>query len=332
MNGAPLAGPLLQSFFTEHLLNHKCVSPQTVHAYRDTFRLLLNYIRDEMHIAPSSLQLPQIGADCILSFLDNLEQKRGNCARSRNARLAAIRSFFRFVALREPGCVALATQVLAIPVKRADRLLVGYLTRAEIEAMLAVPDLSCWSGRRDHTLLLTLYNTGARVSEVATMRRAQFQHGSSSFICLKGKGRKERTVPLWSKTARALHNWFIEIHDMPGDLAFPSARGVMISRHGITYIIDRIVQQAAVDCPSLRSKSVSPHVIRHSTAMHLLQSGVDTSVIALWLRHESTETTHIYVEADLATKERALKTLAPPASKSGRFRADDALIGFLASL
>ena len=332
MTGSPLAGPLLQSFFTDHLLNHKCVSSQTVHAYRDVFRLLLNYIRDQTRIAPSDLQLSQIDADCILSFLDHLEHKRGNCARSRNARLAAIRSFFRFVALREPACVALATQVLAIPAKRADRLLVGYLTRPEIEAMLAVPDPSRWSGRRDHVLLLTLYNTGARVSEIATMRRSQFQRGSNNFICLKGKGRKERTVPLWNKTARALRNWFNEIHDMPGDLAFPSARGAMLSRHGVSYILDRIVQQAAVHCPSLKSKSVSPHVIRHSTAMHLLQSGVDTSVIALWLGHESTETTHIYVEADLATKERALENLAPPGSKSRRFRADDALIGFLASL
>jgi site-specific recombinase XerD len=198
--------------------------------------------------------------------------------------------------------------------------------------MLAVPDLSCWSGRRDHVLLLTLYNTGARVSEIATMRRSQVQCGGSSFVCLKGKGRKERTVPLWKKTARALQNWFNEIHDIPGDLAFPSARGAMLSRHGVTYILDRIVQRAAVHCPSLKSKSVSPHVIRHSTAMHLLQSGVDTSVIALWLGHESAETTHIYVEADLATKERALENLAPPGSKFRRFRADDALIGFLASL
>ena len=332
MTASLLAGPSFQSFFADHLLNHKGVSPQTVHAYRDTFRLLLNYMKDEARIAPSDLRLEQLGADRILAFLDHLEQKRGNCARSRNARLAAIRSFFRFLALREPGCVALATQVLAIPVKRADHLLVGYLTRIEIDAMLAVPDLSRRGGRRDHVLLLTLYNTGARVSEICTLRRSQFQPGSSSFLCLKGKGRKERTVPIWNKTARALQSWFNEIHDVPGDLAFPNARGAMLSRHGVSYILDQIVQQAAVHCPSLKTKTVSPHVIRHSTAMHLLQSGVDTSVIALWLGHESTQTTHIYVEADLDMKEKALENLAPPNSKFRRFRADDALIRFLESL
>lgn len=332
MISSPSVGLLLQSFFVDHLLRNKQASHQTVHAYRDTFRLLLEYMRDTVHIAPEDLRVSELSAECILSFLDHLEQKRGNCGRSRNARLAAIRSFFRFVALRQLDCIAMATQVLAIPIKRTDRRIVGYLTRTEMEAIIAAPPVSSWIGRRDHALILTLYNTGARVSEIAYVRRSQFQFGSSNYIQLKGKGRKERTVPLWSKTVRFLQSWFKEIQKSGGDLAFPNARGAALTRHGVTYILDQAFQKAARNCASLQSKSVSPHVIRHTTAMHLLQSGVDISVIALWLGHESTETTHIYVEADLATKERALEKLAPVASKLHRFCADDSLMSFLGSL
>ena len=254
MMDSPLVGPLLQGFFADHLLNHKHVSPQTVSSYRDTFRLFLNHLQETAGAAPAKLRLSQMHADAILSFLDSLEQKRHNCARSRNA------------------------------------------------------------------------------SEIATLRRSQCHFGASSFLQLSGKGRKERTVPLWPKTARVLQNWFKEIHDLPGGIAFPNSRGAELSRHGVTYILDRAFQRAAVNGSSLTGKSVSPHVIRHTTAMHLLQSGIDTSVIALWLGHESIETTHMYIEADLATKERALEKLAPPNSRNGRFRADDALLRFLASL
>lgn len=332
MTPSPLAGPLLQACFADHLLQHRRASPETVRAYRDTFRLLLNHCHRTAQSPPSGLRLSQLNADAILSFLDALERERGNCARSRNARLAAIRSFFRFVALREPVCVAIAARVLAIPVKRTDRHIVGFLTRPEIDAILEAPDASSRSGRRDRALLLTLYNTGARVSEIARIQRRQFEFGSSSFICLNGKGRKERTVPLWGRTASVLRTWFREIPTVPGDLAFPSARGEPLSRHGVTYILRRAVHHATSRCPTLKGRTVSPHVIRHTTAMHLLQSGVDTAVIALWLGHESIETTHMYIEADLATRERALASLAPAGPKTRRFHADDALMAFLASL
>lgn len=324
--------PLLHAYFVEHLLNHKRVSPQTVSAYRDTFRLLLNWLRESSRKEPASLVLADLDAQTILSFLNALEEQRGNSVRSRNARLAALRSFFRFVALRQPESLELATRVLAIPVKRGTRKLVGYLTRPEIEAILAAPDQSCWSGRRDHALLLTLYNSGARVSEIAALERDQVNFGSSTYLLLRGKGRKERSVPLWSKTGRVLRTWFQTPAEVQSNLAFPNARGKALSRFGVSYILAHAVRCACSTCPSLKTKHVSPHILRHTTAMHLLQAGVDLSVIALWLGHESIETTHIYVEADLATKERALEKLAPPGSKLGVFHADDALLSFLARL
>lgn len=333
MNSAPLLGPLLQGFFADYLLTHKRASPQTVAAYRDTFRLLLQARYETTQTQPSALRLTDLDAPAILSFLDGLERQRGNAVRSRNARLAAIRSFFRFVALREPESVALASRVLAIPVKRTTHKLVGSLSRAEVEALLAAPDQAAWTGRRDYALLLTLYNSGARVSEIIALKRRQVNFGATAFLHLLGKGRKERTVPLWSKTARVLQTWFREIASFPGDdFAFPNARGGPLSRYGVGYLIDRASEIASTNCPSLKTKSVSPHLIRHSTAMHLLQAGVDLAVIALWLGHESVETTHIYVEANLALKEQALQKLAPVEAKAQRFRADDDLLAFLASL
>jgi integrase/recombinase XerD len=322
--------PLVQTFFAEHLLHH--ASPQTVGAYRDTLRLLFGFLRETTRTEPSALHLANLDAPAILAFLDHLEERRGNAIRSRNARLAALRSFFRFVALREPESLVIATRVLAIPVKRADRRLVGYLTREEINALLAAPDRDERAGRRDHALLLTLYNTGARVSEIVTMRCSQLTLGASTFLHLHGKGRKERTVPLWPRTARVLQAWFREIGGPPDGLAFPNARGGPLTRDGARYLLSQAVRIAALRCPTLCGKRVSPHVLRHTTAMHLLQAGVDPSVIALWLGHENVETTHVYVEADLATKERALAKLAPAGQPARRFRADDKLMTFLATL
>lgn len=327
----PLVGPLLQAFFAEHLLIHKEASPQTVNAYRDAFRLLLMFLRETNGIQPVSLRLGDVDVPQILAFLDHLETRRQNRARSRNARLAALRSFFRFVTMREPTSLALASRVLAIPVKRVDRPLVGYLTRAEVDALLASTDRTSWVGRRDHALLLTLYNTGARVSEIARLQRAQTELGGSACVHLHGKGRKDRAVPLWPKTARVLRTWFRELGLRDG-LAFPSARGQPLTRDGVAYLLKRTANAAREHCPSLRNKRISPHVIRHTTAMHLLQAGVDLSVIALWLGHESVETTHGYLEADLATKERALAKLLPASTVVPRFRPDDALLSFLASL
>jgi len=325
-------GSLIQAFFAEHLLTHKRASPRTVSAYRDTFRLLFGFLHETAGIEPSSLRLADLDAPAILSFLDYLEAHRRNSVRSRNARLAAVRSFIRFVALREPESLALATRVLAIPVKRADRRLVGYLTRAEVDAILAAPDRLKWAGRRDHALLLTLYNSGARVSEIAALRRSQAVVGASSFLQLHGKGRKERVVPLWPRTARALKSWFHECAGPPDAPAFPNARGGPLTRDGVSYVLERAVRMASASCSSLQAKHVSPHVLRHTTAMHLLQAGVDLTVIALWLGHETTQTTHMYVEADLATKERALAKLAPAGQPVSRFKPGDALMSFLASL
>jgi len=265
-------------------------------------------------------------------YVHYLEHRRGNAIRSRNACLAAIRSFARFLALRDPESLAITTRVLAIPNKRADKKLIGYLTRDEVEALLAAPDRSCWSGRRDYALLLTLYNSGARVTEVTTLNREQVCFGPPTFLQLKGKGRKERTVPLWPQTSQVLQAWFDELGDRADPVAFPSARGWSLSREGVDYILQKAVQKAASVCPSLSTKRITPHVMRHATALHLLQSGVDIAVIALWLGHESIETTHGYLEIDLAHKEQALQKLSPVEGEVTRFVADDPLLAFLTSL
>ena len=331
-DSAPLVGPLLQRFFAEHLVHHKQASPQTVACYRDTFRLLLEFLQKQIRVEPSALRVTDLDAPTILSFLDHLEQERKNSVRSRNLRLAAIRSFSRVVALREPRYVDLAARILAIPVKRSERKLVGYLTRLEVEAILSAPDLSKWQGRRDYALLLTLYNSGARVSELISLEPTQVHFGTSNFLTILGKGRKQRSVPLWSKTARVLRNWFSELRTMSATKAFPNARGSTLSRDGVNYILQLAVQRGAVTCPSLSSKRISPHTLRHSTAMHLLQSGVDITVIALWLGHESIETTHGYIEADLVMKQKALAKTTPHPGRNNRFKASDSLLKFLAAL
>lgn len=323
---------LVQSFFVEHLRNHKGASEQTVSAYRDTFRLLLRFLAEKKGAAPTNLCVDDLDAPAILSFLEHLEHERRNSVRSRNARLAAIRSFFRFVALREPEALAVSTRVLAIPVKRFSRSVVNYLTKAEMEAILAAPDRSERSGRRDHAMLLLLYNTGARVSEITGLKVSQFQFAKETFVKLCGKGRKERSLPLWPQTRRVLRSWLEELGGKSDSYVFPNARGNPLTRYGVAYILSKAVTVASAECESLTSKRVSPHVVRHTTAMHLLQSNVDESVIALWLGHESTETTHVYVEADLAMKERALEKLAPSGGRAKRFRPDDALLGFLDGL
>jgi len=319
-------------FFAEHLSQHKAVSPRTVCAYRDTFRLLLGFVKDSSGLSPAALCIDDLDAPRILCFLDYLEHDRNNSARSRNARLAAIRSFFRFVALREPAALAVATRVLAIPVKKTEHRLVGYLTRTEMDAILVAPSPTGRSGRRDRALLLTMYNTGARVSEIARLRQCDVTLDTSPHVHLQGKGRKDRAVPIWSRTARTLRFWFKEIGAVPAEPAFPNARTGHLSRHGVAYIVGKAFNSARVACPSLEHKRVHPHLIRHTTAMHLLQSGVDLAVIALWLGHESLETTHIYVEADLQMKRQALDKLAPAGRPARPFTPDDSLMTFLAGL
>jgi len=333
--GLTPVGPLLQAFFIDYLYGQKRASARTVESYRDTFRLLLRFLQQTTGKAPSALHTLDLDAPVILSFLDHLECQRNNQPQSRNVRLAAVRSFFRMAAIRDPGSVGVATRVLAIPVKRTDKRLLGYLTRQEMEALLGAHELSQWAGRRDHALLLTLYNTGARVSEMTGLQKTQVHFGTKTFVQFKGKGRKERAVPLWSSTSRTLRTWFEELDSDPryrASTAFPNARGMALSRDGVDYILQHAVERSVTACPSLAKKHVTPHLIRHTSGMHLLQAGVDITVIALWLGHESTQTTHGYIEADLALKEKALSKVAPAGQKIKRFRADDELHRFLSSL
>ncbi len=324
-------GPLLRAFFTEHLTSHRLASPETVDRYRVTFRLLLEFLQRAKGKSPSSLCVSDVDAPAILEFLDHLEKERHNCVRSRNVRLAAIRAFFRLVALRDPASVNHATRVLAIPVKRTGRRLVHYLTRPEMDAVLAAPDRTRPTGQRDYALLLTMYNSGARLRDVSLKRR-HIQIGPTSFLEIHGKGRKERTVPIWAKTARTLKTRLETCAPSPESPAFPNAKSGHLSRDGVNYILLAAVRTAATACLSLPGKRVSPYVIRHTTAMHLLESGVDIATIALWLGHESIETTHGYLEADLKLKEKALQKLAPAGQAAPRFQADDPLLAFLKAL
>ncbi len=325
-----LVGPLLQFFFTDYLITQRRVSPQTIASYRDTFRLLLQFVDRETGIGPTALPVASLDAENILRFLDSLEKNRGNSVVSRNLRLTAIRSFYRMVAFRDPASAGIATHVLAIPLKRADTKVRPYLTREEIEALLASIDRTQWRGRRDYALLLTLYNTGARVSEIAALKCNQVSIASKSYVQLHGKGRKDRMVPLWPRTAKILKEWFRELQTQPTTVAFPSIRGEPLTRFAIHLLLRKTVAQTS--CPSLKNKRISPHVLRHSTAMALLQSGVDIAVIALWLGHESIQTTNEYLHANMAIKENALAKLQPVGKKFRRFKANDRLLEFLANL
>ncbi|KLU26561.1 integrase [Caballeronia mineralivorans PML1(12)] len=332
-NTDTLVGPLLQEFFLKHLMTHRNVSPQTLWSYRDAFRLLLQFIDTTMHIEPVALSLTHLSAAVILAFLDSLEKERNNAVRSRNARLAAVRSFFRWVAISRPDFAGLSTSILAIPTKRTDRRLICALSRPEIDAILGAPDLSTPCGRRDHAMLLTMYNTGARVSEITAMACSQVELGGhSSFVHLHGKGRKERCVPLWAATADALTKWMREQNAVPTSLLFTNYRGEQLTRNGVDCILKKAIAGGVNSCPSLSKKHISPHVVRHATATHLLQAGVDISVIALWLGHESIDTTHIYMESNLAHKEEALGRLQPAGQRMPRFHATDKVMAFLETL
>lgn len=332
MTTTSFVGPLLQFFFTDYLIKQRRVSLQTVASYRDTFRLLLQFMQRETGIEPAALRIPQLDANSILRFLDGLEKDRCNSIVSRNLRLTAIRSFYRMVALHDPASTGIATQILAIPLKRANTRLREYLTREEMDAVLASIDRTRWRGRRDYALLLTMYNSGARVSELSTLRQGQITFAGKSYVQLHGKGRKERVVPLWPHTAQILKEWFRELGVQEQAVAFPGIRGEPLSRFAIHLLLHKTVERARSRCPSLMKKRISPHILRHSTAMALLQSGVDIAVIALWLGHESIETTNKYLHADLSIKEKALAKLQPMGGKFRKFHADDSLLAFLTNL
>jgi len=323
---------LVREFFCDRLLNQQHVSPHTVAAYRDTFRLFLAFVQERRRKPSCSLILDDLDAPTVLAFLDDLEKGRGNSARTRNARLVAIRAFVTYAAARDPTALPLTQRILAIPQKRFDRPLLGHLTRAEVEAVIDAPDRSDWSGRRDRALFTLMYNTGARVSEAIGLYRADLVLGPTAAVRVRGKGRKDRCVPLWKATAIMLTQWLTEISADEASPLFPNRYGHPLSRSGVEDRLHRAVNAATNRCPSLRHKNVSPHTLRHTTAMHLLQAGVDITVIALWLGHESSDTTHQYIEADVEMKRQVLDRLDAPSTKNGRRKKVDELLSFLDKL
>jgi integrase/recombinase XerD len=323
---------LLQSFFTVRLMTQRKVSPHTIASYSDTFRLLLHFTRKKLRKAPSELALSDLNAPLIDAFLENLQKSRLNGARSRNLRLTAIRSFFRYAALEAPAESAVIQRVLAIPNQRQTRALVGFLTRPEIEALLAAPNRTKWLGRRDYAFLITAVQTGLRLSEMTALGQDDLSLGAGAHVRCHGKGRKERCTPLAKPTVAVLKSWIREQGPRESKTLFPSTRGGPLSADGVQHMLARHVATARKTCASLRKKRVSPHVLRHAAAMELLQGGVDRAVIALWLGHESVETTQIYLDADLALKEEAMAKTNPVKGAPKRFQPDDELLAFLKQL
>jgi integrase/recombinase XerD len=332
MRGTTGFPTLLETFFTRRLISQRKASPHTIASYRDTFRLLLQFAGRRLAKSPSTLTIEDLNASFLGTFLDDLESTRANGARSRNLRLTAIRSFFRFAALEAPQHSGLIQRVLAIPNKRQARPLVAFLTRPEIDALLAAPDLKTWLGRRNHTLLLTAIQTGLRLSEITSIRQRDVNLATGAHVRCEGKGRKERCTPLTKATIAALKSWIQEQGADGTRILFPSLRGGQLSADAVQHLVAKYAAVARRTCPSLADKRISPHVLRHTTAMELMQAGVDRTLIALWLGHESAETTQIYLDANLAIKEEILSKTTPVNTKPGRYRPDDDLLAFLKGL
>jgi site-specific recombinase XerD len=324
--------PILQSFFAERLIAQRNASPHTVLSYRDTLRLLLTFAHEHTGKQPSSLQLEDLDAPLITAFLNHLEQERSNTPRTRNARLAAIRSVYRFAALRHPEHAELIARVLAIPSKRTTRPVVCYLNRAEIDALLRAPDRDHWLGRRDHALLLVMITTGLRVSELTGLTCGDLQLEQGACLHCHGKGRKDRISPLTKQTVAVLRVWLKARAGRPDDPLFPTRRGGRLSRDAVEDLLAKHVTTATSASPSLARKHVTPHVLRHTTAMQLLDAGNDITVIALWLGHESIQSTQTYLHASLKLKEQALARTAPPHTSPGRFKPGDQLLAYLEKL
>ena len=332
MTRTPSLAPLLERFFTQRLMQQRQASPHTISSYRDTFRQFLIFAQQRLARPPSRLTFEQIDAPLITAFLEELETHRSLSTRSRNLRLTAIHSFFRYAAFELPTHAAQIQRVLAIPGKRFTRKLVSFLSRPEVDALLAAPDRSTWSGRRDHAFILTAVQTGLRLSEMTGLKREDFVSGGGAHLRVVGKGRKERCTPLAKPTRAVLNAWLREPPRGVNDVLFPSARGERLTVHGVQYLLNKHRVTASTRCPSLKHQRVTVHRLRHTAAMDLLQAGVDRAVIALWLGHESVATTQIYLEATLAMKEQALARTTPPTGKPGRYRPGDRLLGFLNSL
>jgi site-specific recombinase XerD len=322
----------LERFFTQRLMQQRKASTHTIASYRDTFRLLLLFIQKRLRKWPSKLDLEDIDAPLVVAFLDELEIARGVTVRTRNLRLTAIHSFFRYVAFEEPSRAAQIQRVLAIPAKRFTRALVPFLSRQEVDALLAAPDQRTWGGRRDHALILLAVQTGLRLSELTSLRSEDLHLGVGAHVRVIGKGRKDRCTPLSKNTQTVLGAWIREPPRASSQPLFPNARGGRLSAHGVHYLLSKHVATASDVCFSLKQKRVSPHVLRHTTAMDLLHEGTDPSVIALWLGHESIETTQIYLDANLELKQQILDRTTPPTGKPGRYRPDDKLLAFLKDL
>jgi len=329
----PSFAALVQAYFAEYLTQQRALSAQTIATYRDAFVLFLGFAESRLGKSPATILLGDITPALIMAFLDHLERERHNCVRSRNARLAALRSFLKFVAHRDVTSLQVIESALGVPVKRFEQPMLGYLSREEMLAVIGTPD-ETWLSQRDHVLFLLLYNTGARVSEVTGIKVGDVVlDAGAACVHLHGKGRKQRSVPVWRSTVRAVRVWLRRNPQLEAaSPLFPSRNGQAMTRANVALRLARAVNSASSTFPDLTKRHISPHTIRHTTAMHLLQAGVDISVIALWLGHESPVTTHHYVEADLAMKERALARLHEPDAKIQRYRAPDSLIDFLKTL
>ena len=323
---------LLESFFTKRLIAQRRASPHTIASYRDTFHMLLQFTHRQLGKSASQITLEDLNAPLVGAFLDDLERGRHNGVRSRNLRMTVIRSFFRYAALEAPQHSGLIQRVLAIPNKRQERPLVGFLTRPEVDALLAAPNRNTWLGRRDHAFLLMAIQTGMRLSEMTALRQQDVVLDRGAHVRCQGKGRKERSTPLTKSTVTVIAEWVREQGEQSTRILFPNARGSRLSADAIQYLVRKYAAVGRQTCPTLSDKRVTPHVLRHTAAMELLQAGVDRAVIALWLGHESVETTQIYLDADLAMKEQALSKTAPIDVKGVRYRPDDELLAFLKSL
>jgi site-specific recombinase XerD len=324
--------PILQGFFTDKLIRQRRASPNTIAAYRDTCRLLLQFASRTTGTAASRLDLTQLDTPLVTAFLHHLETERANATTTRNARLAAIRSLFGYAALHAPEHAETISRVLAIPPKRCDRPIVCFLTAAEIDALLAAPDRSTRLGRRDHVLLLLACQTGLRVSELTGLSRSDIHLGPGAHIRCHGKGRKDRATPLTRQTVAALRVWLTDHPEGPDGPVFTTREGRPLSRDAVAKLVTKHATTAAAHCPTLTAKNVTPHTLRHSAAMALLHAGVDTSVIALWLGHEDPSSTQAYLHADMSIKEKALARVTPPNTHPGRYQAPDTLLAFLNNL
>jgi integrase/recombinase XerD len=324
--------PILEAFFTDRLMTQRGASPHTIASYRDTFTLLLGHIHQQTGKLPAQLDLADLDAATIGAFLQQLETTRGNSPATRNARLAAIRSLFRYASLRAPQHAALIGRVLAIQPKRTTTTIVSFLTRGELDALLAAPDRGTWHGRRDHALLVFAAQTGLRVSELTGLAVHDVHLGAGPHAYCRGKGRKDRATPLTAHTVEVLAAWLAEQHAGTTSPLFATRAGTPLSRDAVEHLVTRHAATAARTSPTLQAKNITPHTLRHTAAMNLLHAGVDITVIALWLGHESPATTRIYLHADMALKEQAIARTTPPGTPAGRYQPPDQLLAFLSQL